>query len=108
MAQRLLTPYCFATLAMATLVAQGALADSGQNASNASADSAEASARLAASGVQLTMGAVAVPLVAIGTIAEGTGEALWEAANAPLEVSDEVLTAVPPPALADDGDTAER
>jgi hypothetical protein len=107
MTNRLLTPYCFATMAMAALFAQGAFADSFGNASAASADSAEASARLAASGVQVTMGAVAIPLTAVGGLTMEAGEAtfdlgldLWDAANAPLEVSDEVVTALPPPVLA--------
>lgn len=106
MAKRPLTPYCVATLLVAALVAEGAFADSFQNASTASGDSAEASARLAASGAQITLGAVAIPLQAIGglTVAAGEsvnwiGEEFWDAANQPLTVSEEVLTAVPPPAL---------
>lgn len=106
MATRLTTPFCFASALFASLVADGAFADSFQNASTASADSAEASAELAASGVQLTMGAVAVPIGVLGGISVGVGEAtlgisaeLWEAANAPLDVTGEVLTAVPAPVL---------
>lgn len=111
MANRLMTPFCFASLLAAALMADGAFADSFQNASTASKDSAEASAELAASGVQLTMGAVAVPLALAGAVTAGAGEValevsegLWEGANAPLNVSDEVLTAVPAPALAEGGE----
>ena len=107
MANRPLTPYCVATLLVAALVADGAFADSFQNASTASGDSAEASARLAASGAQITLGAVAIPLQALGGIttavgesASWVGEEFWETANQPLTVSDEVLTAVPPPSVA--------
>ncbi len=89
------------------LAAQPALADSGQNASNAAAGSAEASAELVAAGGQVALGAVAVPLAVAGGAlwfaGEGAleiGSAAWEAANAPLEVCDEVIMAVPPPKLA--------
>lgn len=106
MANRPPTPYCIATLLVAALVADGAFADSFQNASTASGDSAEASARLAASGAQITLGAIAIPLQAVGGLTTAVGESaswmgaeFWEAANEPLTVSDEVLTAVPPPAL---------
>lgn len=106
MTNRLMTPFCFASVLAAMLLAESAFADSTQNASNASKDSAEASAKLAASGVQLTMGAVAVPLAVAGAVTAGAGDValaisadLWEGANAPLEVSDEVLTALPPPVL---------
>lgn len=109
MTNRLMTPFCFASVLAAMLLAESAFADSTQNASGASKDSAEASAKLAASGVQLTMGAVAVPLAVVGAAAAGTGEValaisegLWAGANAPLEVSDEVLTALPPPVLTED------
>jgi hypothetical protein len=113
MTNRLMTPFCFASVMAAMLFAEGALADSFQNASTASKDSAEASARLAASGVQVTMGAVAVPLAAVGAVTQGAGDValtiiggLWDAANEPLEVSGEVLTALPPPDLTgtDDGE----
>ncbi len=106
MLRRPLTAYCVATLVVATLTAEGAFADSFQNASTASGDSAEASTRLAASGAQLTLGAVAIPLqaadelsTAVGEASSWVGEDLWETANEPLTVSNEVLTAVPPPAL---------
>jgi hypothetical protein len=111
MTARLMTPFCFASLLAAALMADSAFADSFQNASTASKDSAEASAELAASGVQLTMGAVAVPLAAVGAVTAGAGQAaleiseeLWEGANAPLTVSDEVLTAVPAPVLTQTGE----
>ena len=43
MSNRLMTPFCFASVMAAMLFAEGALADSFQNASTASKDSAEAS-----------------------------------------------------------------
>lgn len=43
MTNRLMTPFCFASVMAAMLFAEGALADSFQNASAASKDSAEAS-----------------------------------------------------------------
>lgn len=115
MPNRPLTPYCLATLLVAALVAEGAFADSFQNASTASGDSAEASARLAASSAQITLGAVAIPLQAVGGITTATGDAVswfaeefWEAANEPLTISDDVLTAVPPPVLTPAANIGER
>jgi len=115
MTNRLMTPFCYASMMVAVLFAEGAFADSFQNASTASKDSAEASGRLAASGVQVTLGAVAVPLAAVGAVAQGAGDValtisgdLWDAANQPLEVSGEVLTALPPPDLTGTDDGEER
>lgn len=107
MPHRPLTPYCLATMLVAACFADAAFADSLQNFSTASADSAEASARLSASGAQITLGAVAIPLQAVGGLTEAAGtatswlgEEMWEAANTPLTVSEDVLSAVPPPSLA--------
>ncbi|MEM9738965.1 MAG: hypothetical protein AAF829_03785 [Pseudomonadota bacterium] len=84
-----------------TLPAQ---ADSLGNASQAAADSAEASTRIVAAGGQIAMGAVAIPLAAAGAIAEGGGQAatkisddLWETANTPLKIDDRVIVAQPAP-----------
>lgn len=95
-----------ATLFAAVLTSGSAFADSFQNASTASQDSAEASARLAASGAQITLGAVALPLQAAGEVTAAVGQAtsslgagMWDVANEPLTVSEEVLSAVPPPDL---------
>lgn len=80
--------------------ASAANADSFKNMSQAVGDSAEASSRVIAAGGQVTLGAIAVPLSAIGAISEATGEAataisgdLWDVANAPLTISDEVVIA---------------
>ncbi|MEL6753432.1 MAG: hypothetical protein AAFO57_05350 [Pseudomonadota bacterium] len=90
--------------ASAIALAGPAFADSLGNASEASADSAEAGLRLVASGGQIALGAVAIPLAASGAIAEGTGQAasdisdeLWETANSPLKVDDRVVLAQPAP-----------
>ncbi len=103
MAKRLLTPYCFAAIALAG-VSLPAAADSLRNTSAATSDSVDASTRLAASSGQIVLGAVAVPLKISGAVTETIGKgateaghALSEAANAPLEVSDETLVAQPPP-----------
>ena len=81
-------------------------ADSFQNLSEATGDSAEASARIGASGVQIALGAVAVPLALTGMAAEGVGESaqivaddFWHAANAPLTVDEDIAIAEPLPTL---------
>ena len=86
------------------LVALPAHADSFANASEASADSIEASARIVASGGQIALGAVAIPLAASGALAESGGQAataiskdLWTTANVPLTVDDRVVVAQPAP-----------
>jgi hypothetical protein len=101
----------FAVALLAGLVAftvpQGADAQASmENASNAASDSADASARLVASGGQVVLGAIAVPLAVAGGVAEGTGAVagdiskdLWDAANAPLVVDDAVAIAQPIPDL---------
>ena len=91
-----------------------AQADSFQNFSEATGDSAQAGARVVAAGGQVAIGAIAVPLAAAGALAEGAGGAanhiaddMWTAANAPLTVSDEVVVAQPPPSLKTTGQTGE-
>ena len=83
-----------------------ASANSFNNFSQAVGDSAEASVRVAAAGGQVALGAVAVPLAAAGALAEGAGNAangiadeMWNTANAPLTVSDDVVFAQDPPSL---------
>ena len=90
----------------AFLTIGAAHADSVNNFSQAAGDSAEASARVIAAGGQVAVGAVALPLAAAGTIVEGTGSAvgelandLWDAANTPLEVDDDIVIAQGPPTL---------
>lgn len=87
-----------ASTAMALLLATPASGDSLGNASQAVGDSADASARIVASGGQIALGAVAIPLAASGALTEATGEAateisedLWATANAPLKVDDRVI-----------------
>ncbi|MDJ0921976.1 MAG: hypothetical protein QNI84_12685 [Henriciella sp.] len=106
----------FATLIVSVMAGSGlAHADSFQNASQAAADSAEASARLVASGVQVTLGATAVPLAASGAVANAGGSAanqiagdLWDAANAPLTVDDDIAMAQPLPRLNQDVGPVEQ
>jgi hypothetical protein len=93
----LLSPLFFTTAAQA---------DSINNLSGAIGDSAEASAQVVAAGGQVAIGAVALPLSVVGSGAEMVGGAsqdladeLWDAANAPLIVDQDVVIAVPPPPL---------
>lgn len=65
--------------------------------------SVQAVAHSTAAGVKLVSGAVAVPLMLSGEIGKAAGEigeALWEEANTPLPIADEVITAGPSPAEA--------
>ncbi len=89
-------------------------ADSFQNFSEAAGDSSEAGARVIAAGGQVALGAVAVPLVVVGTIAEETGGAanmigndIWAAANQPLTVDRDVVVAQPAPSLTPSTSQAE-
>lgn len=95
-----------AALASGLVFTTSAHADSFKNFSEATGDSANASARVVAAGGQVAIGAVAIPLAASASLVEGTGHAanviaddLWAAANAPLTVSDDVVIAQPPPSL---------
>lgn len=90
----------------AIALALPAHADSFGNASEAAGDSLEASARIVAAGGQIALGAVAVPLAAVGAVSEAGGEAattisedMWETANAPLKVDDRVVVAQPAPSV---------
>lgn len=81
-----------------------AAADSISNLSEATSDSVEASARVIASGGQVALGAVAIPLALAGATSEGAGSAattiaddLWKTANAPLKVDDDIAMAQPLP-----------
>ena len=91
---------------LAVIASPLAMADSFQNMSDATLDSADASARLAASGTQVALGAVAVPLAGLGALAEAGGETateisadLWDVANTPLKVDDAVVIAQPLPEM---------
>ena len=92
-----------------------AIADSGQNFSTTLGDSAEASARLTASGIQVATGAVAIPITIAGIGLRETGEltanlgdAMSEAANAPLVVDDTVVVAQDAPTVPRIRDTDGR
>lgn len=83
-----------------------AQADSLQNFSEAGGGSSEAGARVVAAGGQVALGAVAIPLSAVGTIAEEGGGVvnviagdLWTAANVPLTVDRDIVVAQPAPSL---------
>lgn len=93
-------------LVVGLFIAAPASADSVRNLSIAGGDSSEAAARVSAAGGQVAIGAVAVPLAAVGTIAETAGGAandiaidLWDAANTPLVVDRDIVIAQPAPDL---------
>ncbi|MEL6568931.1 MAG: hypothetical protein AAFQ22_10970 [Pseudomonadota bacterium] len=97
---------CSLLAASAMALTVPAYADSLGNASQAAADSAEASTRIVAAGGQIALGAVAIPLAAAGAVAEGGGQAateisedLWATANAPLKVDERVVIAQPAPSV---------
>lgn len=65
--------------------------------------SAQAIGHSTAAGVKLVSGAVAIPLLMggeIGKVSGEIGEVLWEEANTPLPITEEVITASPTPAKA--------
>lgn len=79
--------------------AQSSIQHSGQ----AVIHSANAFGHSVQGGAKLVSGVVAIPLIAAGAVGELSGEvgnALWETANAPLPISDEVVTVGPPPSEA--------
>ncbi|GJL80090.1 MAG: hypothetical protein NPINA01_30790 [Nitrospinaceae bacterium] len=54
---------------------------------------------------KLSSGIVAVPLMAVGEVgkaAGSVGDEMWDAANTPLPISDETVTAGPPPSVPSD------
>ncbi len=74
---------------------------SAQNFSDSLDHSAQAVALSTVAGLQLVSGAVAIPLMITGEIGKASGEigeSLWEEANAPLPITEEVFTAGPTPA----------
>lgn len=59
----------------------------------------------AAGAAKLTSGIVAVPLMAVGEVgkaAGASGKEMWDEANSPLPISDETVTAGPPPSVPSD------
>jgi hypothetical protein len=70
------------------------------------AHSAQAVGHSAAAGFKVVFAAAAVPLMVVGEIGKASGqigEELWEEANRPLEVTEEVVVAGPTPAEAVNG-----
>lgn len=99
----------------ALITTQAHAADSIDNTSQAAGESVIATAKLAASGVQVVAGVAALPVMGVGSAAESTGEimqdsgqAVWTAANTPLEVSDETVVAQPAPAVPYDAQPAKK
>lgn len=97
-----------------TLLTANAFADSLENFSIAVGGSAQASVELLASGAQVTVGAVAVPLEISGAVLDGSGHLstefaneLWAVANAPISVDDDIVIAQEPPSLYRDYDTED-
>ena len=94
------TTYLIAAGAVALVATSAHAQDSISNVSKAAGDSVTAVAELSEAGVKVVAGAMAVPFVAVGTVAESagtgireSGQALWEGANTPLTVSPETVTA---------------
>ncbi|MBP2157504.1 MULTISPECIES: hypothetical protein [Asticcacaulis] len=94
---------CF-TIVAAMAATPAFAQDSLGNVSKASGDSVVATAQLAEAGVKVVVGVVALPFVAVGTVAESggaairdSGQAVWDEANGPLEISPETVTAQPAP-----------
>ncbi len=106
--------YLMVSVAVLGMGAPAAYAqDSVANVSKAVGDSAVATAELSEAGVKLTVGAVSVPFVAVGSVAESTGKAVKNAgldalrfANEPLEVSPETVVAQPAPRVPRDAQMA--
>lgn len=99
----------------ALCAAPAAYAQSVDDSSEAVAGSGEAAAKLSAAGVKTAVGSAAVPLgsaaattTLAGASAGAVAEGMWESANAPLKVDDEVvLQADPPPNVPRDPYAAE-
>lgn len=65
--------------------------------------SAQAIVHTTAAGFKLVSGVIAIPLMAggeIGKVSGEIGEELWDEANSPLPVTEEVITSGPAPAEA--------
>lgn len=62
--------------------------------------SAQAALYASSAGVKSVAVAASLPLMAIGVVgdlADSAAEALWESANQPLEIGEDVYTRLPPP-----------
>ena len=93
-----------AVMTTAALSAPAFAQDSLANASQASGESLEAAAALSEAGVKVTLGSVAVPLAsaaavtsAAGSTAEAIAGELWDTANSPLHIDDDIILAAPAP-----------
>ncbi len=111
MKTRIVTIAAGIAMAAGTVHAQDSLA----NVSKASGDSVVAAAELSEAGVKVVAGAVALPFVAVGTVAESTGRAVrqggedvWDSANGPLDISPETVTAQPAPQVPYDSRRDDR
>ncbi len=74
---------------------------SAQHFSDSLDHSAQALGHVTVAGLKLVSGAVAIPLMISGEIGKASGEigeSLWEEANAPLPITEEVITVGPTPA----------
>ncbi len=92
----LTVPACAQSLRTASQASEASL--------NASEQAAQSVALLTASGVQATFGVVAVPLGLTGAGLEstgaslrGAGEAMWDGANTPIIIDEDVVVAAAPP-----------
>lgn len=113
-----LTP---AIAAAALFAVPGLAQESAQNASDGSEQSAqgseqlaEAAAVLTGSGIQVVMGAAALPIASAavtldsaGEVTMGVADVMWEGANAPLVIDDAVIMAGPAPDAAMAGTPAD-
>lgn len=76
---------------------------SAQHFSDALNHSAQAMAHSTAAGIKVVSGVVALPLMMggeIGKVSGDIGEALWDEANTPLPIGEDIVTAGPAPAEA--------
>jgi hypothetical protein len=76
---------------------------SAQHFSDSLDHSTQALAHSTAAGIKFVSGAIAIPLMMsgeIGKVSGEIGEELWEEANTPLPITEEVITAGPTPAKA--------
>ncbi|MDI7773860.1 hypothetical protein [Asticcacaulis sp. EMRT-3] len=104
-----------AVICTASLTTIAHAQDSVGNVSKAIGDSAVSTAELSEAGVKVVAGAVALPFVAVGTVSESAGRTIrragddvWRAANSPLEISSETVTAQPAPQVPYDRSDAQR
>jgi len=102
--KRILKVGVISTILSVGIIASAHAQDSFRNLSDAAGDSAEAGGRLVAAGGQVAIGAIAVPIASAGTVVAGAGSAaivvadgMWDAANAPLIVDEEIVISQPAP-----------